>query len=168
MSPPQWPTIIRQSGRVKVSTDGDGTLFELINADNGASANTPKAEVVLDYGQCEGGTPVFKINSASGAEPEILFRVVYSETYEGISKDTGDGPFFLFSSAMDSYRTVSHTVRPSPVLQEVKARFAQRSQRYQRITLETANASLAFSGIGFELARPRLPRKAPSRAPTRR
>ena len=54
-------------------------------------------EVILDYGRCEGGVPIFIVNSAvsSGSEHDVPFRVVYSETREGIDHDTGENLFVL-------------------------------------------------------------------------
>lgn len=51
-------------------------------------------EVILDYGCCEGGVPIFVVNTAvsSGSEQDVPFRVVYSETREGIDHDTGEHP----------------------------------------------------------------------------
>lgn len=48
-------------------------------------------EVILDYGRCEGGIPIFVVNSAvpSQGEHDVTFRVVYSETREGINHETG-------------------------------------------------------------------------------
>ena len=49
-------------------------------------------ELILDYGRCEGGIPIFVIESAISSEDEqdVPFRVVYSETREGIDHDTGE------------------------------------------------------------------------------
>ena len=54
-------------------------------------------EVILDYGCCEGGVPIFVVSNAvsSGSEHDVPFRVVYSETREGIDHDTGEYPWFL-------------------------------------------------------------------------
>jgi len=51
-------------------------------------------EVILDYGRCEGGVPIFVVEHGvpSEGEPDVPFRVVYSETREGIDQDTGMSP----------------------------------------------------------------------------
>ncbi|USP79386.1 hypothetical protein yc1106_06660 [Curvularia clavata] len=112
------------------------------------------AEIILDYGQCEGGLPVFKIASASGNRTLDL-TVIYSEGIEGIARASGDGPFFLFSNAMDTYRRTTLKVPPSPHEQVVRAVYTQRSQRYQKIRLSTPHSTVTFSVIGFERIRPR-------------
>lgn len=50
-----------------------------------------KAEVILDYGRCEGGFPIFTIESASAPEGQkhVAFQVTYSETIEGIDNENG-------------------------------------------------------------------------------
>lgn len=47
-------------------------------------------EVILDYGRCEGGIPVFDIISCSSAEnTAVEFDVVYSEGIEAIDHEDG-------------------------------------------------------------------------------
>jgi len=50
-----------------------------------------KAEVILDYGRCEGGFPVFAIASTSASEgqQQVAFQVTYSETIQGIDNENG-------------------------------------------------------------------------------
>lgn len=74
--------------------------------------------------------------------------------------NTGDGPFFLFSNAMDSYRVCQHHATVTNDTQTVKPRFTQASQRYQKITLLDSNTSIAFSQVGFQAVRPDAPVKA--------
>lgn len=54
-------------------------------SNNGASEN---ASIILDYGRCEGGFPVYEIQEAKGHGP-ISLRVVFSETVDGIDAETG-------------------------------------------------------------------------------
>ncbi|EXM21931.1 Alpha-L-rhamnosidase C-terminal domain [Fusarium oxysporum f. sp. vasinfectum] len=121
-----------------------------------------KAEVILDYGRCEGGFPVFAIASTSASEgqQQVAFQVTYSETIQGIDNENGDGPFFLFSNAMDSYRLCQHHATVTNDTQTVKPRFTQASQRYQKITLIDSNTSIVFSKVGFQAVRPDAPVKA--------
>ncbi|KAF9767712.1 hypothetical protein IL306_015087 [Fusarium sp. DS 682] len=120
------------------------------------------AEVVLDYGRCEGGFPIFIISSVSASNPQqqVAFQVTYSETIEGIDNENGDGPFFLFSNAMDSYRVCEHHAAVTKDTQTIKPRFTQASQRYQKITLLDPNTSIVFSNIGFQAVRPEATVKA--------
>jgi hypothetical protein len=60
------------------------------------------AEVILDYGRCEGGTPVFEIQNVKGRSLEIKFRVIYSETIEGIDKETGMRLDVILRGTVDS------------------------------------------------------------------
>jgi hypothetical protein len=48
-------------------------------------------EVILDYGRCEGGFPIFVVEHAEslGGDHDVPFRAVYSETRDGINHDTG-------------------------------------------------------------------------------
>ncbi|EMT65620.1 Six-hairpin glycosidase-like protein [Fusarium oxysporum II5] len=121
-----------------------------------------KAEVIFDYGRCEGGFPVFTIASTSAPEgqQQVAFQVTYSETIQGIDNENGDGPFFLFSNAMDSYRVCQHHATVTNDTQTVKPRFTQASQRYQKITLIDSNTSIVFSKVGFQAVRPDAPVKA--------
>ena len=56
-----------------------------------SNVTTDVGEVILDYGRCEGGMPIFVVESAtsSGGQAKVPFRVVYSETKEGIDHETG-------------------------------------------------------------------------------
>lgn len=147
-----------------------------------SNVNSGYGEVILDYGRCESGLPIFVVDNAipSKGEHDVHFRVVYSETREGIDHDTGelvefsdsrkdrsltriatgDGPFFLFSNAMDTYRANSHRADRGSHAQTIRGRSLQASQRYQRIILTSPNTTLMFSKIGFERIRPSLPLKA--------
>ncbi|KAH6629331.1 Six-hairpin glycosidase-like protein [Boeremia exigua] len=122
---------------------------------------TDEAEstIVLDYKQCEGGLPVFEIASASGQD-SIDIAVIYSEGIEGIDHASGDGPFFLFSNAMDTYRSTTFKVPASATSQTIRAVYSQRSQRYQKITLASPHSSITFSRIAFERIRPSYPIKS--------
>ncbi|KAH7158374.1 hypothetical protein DER46DRAFT_558752 [Fusarium sp. MPI-SDFR-AT-0072] len=147
--------ILRASG--KVTSGNEVSFFTLSNGDF-----EDKAEVIFDYGRCEGGFPVFTIASALAPEgqQQVTFRVTYSETIEGIDNENGDGPFFLFSNAMDSYRVSEHRATVTNDTQTVKPRFTQASQRYQKITLLDSNTSIVFSKVGFQAVRPDAPVKA--------
>ncbi|GKT66400.1 alpha-L-rhamnosidase [Colletotrichum tofieldiae] len=57
---------------------------------------------------------------------------------------------------MDSYRSVSMTIPPSASPQTIRAALAQRSQRYLKLVLVSANASIVISRIGMEPIRPSL------------
>ncbi|KAL9946824.1 hypothetical protein D7B24_004622 [Verticillium nonalfalfae] len=118
---------------------------------------TGNIEVIFDYGRCEGGIPVFHIKSASGPEPTVPFRVTYSETRAGIDHEKGDGPFFLFSNAMDSYRSCLYDARRGTEPHLVEARHAQYSQRYQKVSLVVPETSITFSSIGFRKVRAETP-----------
>ncbi|KAJ4053157.1 hypothetical protein NW756_007886 [Fusarium oxysporum] len=147
--------ILRTSGNV---INGDEIWsFTLSNGDF-----DDKAEVIFDYGRCEGGFPVFTIASTSAPEgqQQVAFQVTYSETIQGIDNENGDGPFFLFSNAMDSYRVCQHHATVTNDTQTVKPRFTQASQRYQKITLIDSNTSIVFSKVGFQAVRPDAPVKA--------
>jgi alpha-L-rhamnosidase len=120
------------------------------------SDETSKPEIILDYGRAERGQPIFDVASANSSANSILFEVVYSEQFSAISDEGGDGPYFLFSNAMDTYRNVVHDVTPSKSPQTVIARHEQCSQRYQRIKLLTPHTSITFSTVGF---RSRIPKE---------
>lgn len=121
---------------------------------------TGTSEVVLDYGRAEGGNPIFEVLEAISESETLEFQVIYSETIREIDSESGDGPFFLFSNAMDSYRAVTHSIITSPNPQTVRARHSQRSQRYQKLRLLTPTSSIHFQAIGFNRIRPEVPAKA--------
>src|SRR6187402_1121733 len=62
---------------------------------------------------------------------------------------TGDGPFFLFSNAMDTYRVHTQIFESSTSPCRILLPFAQRSQRYKKIILKTPNSSLSITSIGY-------------------
>ena len=74
--------ILRHAGRVDLGPIA--STFMLKNEGDGSSP----AEVVLDYQRCEGGLPIFAIDSATGSDA-IDVAVVYSEGIEGIDHATG-------------------------------------------------------------------------------
>ncbi|KAK6700760.1 hypothetical protein SNK04_010697 [Fusarium graminearum] len=142
-------SVLKTDGIVQISNDLSS--FTLKNLGSGSNA-----ELVLDYGRCEGGFPIFSIISASApkGQQQIAFQVTYSETIEGIDNENGDGPFFLFSNAMDSYRVCHHHADATNDTQTIKSRFTQASQRYEKITLIEPNTTIVFSEIGFQPSRP--------------
>jgi hypothetical protein len=76
--------VLRTLGNVQV---GDELSFlSLVNAEP-----VTKAEVLLDYGRCEGGFPIFAITSASApkGQRQVSFQVTYSETIDGIEHEKG-------------------------------------------------------------------------------
>lgn len=94
MSPPQTGLIVPP--RVRRHTqdswqDNTGPLV-LSNASN--SGDWENASIILDYGRCEGGFPVYEIQEAKGTGP-ISLRVVFSETADGIDAETGMYPWKL-------------------------------------------------------------------------
>ncbi|KAF5658673.1 alpha-L-rhamnosidase A [Fusarium heterosporum] len=146
--------VLRTSGNVEFNKNL--SQLHLSNGESGINA-----ELILDYSRCEGGLPVFNITSAVAPkdQSQVAFQVTYSETIEGIDHKNGDGPFFLFANAMDSYRACLHHASTSDDAQSVRSRFIQASQRYQKITLADPATTLVFSKVGFELVRPEAPIK---------
>lgn len=61
---------------------------------------------------------------------------------------------------MDTYRSTTFKVRALDSPQTIKAVYAQRSQRYQKITLSSSASSISFTSIGFESVRPSYPLKS--------
>ncbi|EKJ69005.1 hypothetical protein FPSE_10818 [Fusarium pseudograminearum CS3096] len=143
-------SVLKTEGIVQISNDLSS--FTLKNLGSGLNA-----ELVLDYGRCEGGFPIFFFiisASAPKGQQQIAFQLTYSETIEGIDNENGDGPFFLFSNAMDSYRVCHHYAGATNDPQTIKSRFTQASQRYEKITLIEPNTTIVFSEIGFQPSRP--------------
>ncbi|KAG4442786.1 hypothetical protein IFR05_001732 [Cadophora sp. M221] len=124
--------------------------FKLSNLSDSSS------EIIFDYGTAVGGVPILETSNVSG-DGTVEIDIIFSETYAGIEKETGDGPFFLFSNAMDTYRVHTQTLTPSETKTVFQLPFAQRSQRYQRVVLKTPNSSLRISSIGYKLIRPPNP-----------
>ncbi|KAK0109551.1 hypothetical protein ONS95_002237 [Cadophora gregata] len=88
------------------------------------------SEITFDYEFAVGGMPVIESSSVIG-DGVVEVDIIFSETYAGIQCETGDGPFFLFSNAMDTYRVHEQAFEPSETGTLVQLPFAQRSQRYQ-------------------------------------
>lgn len=65
----------------------------IVLSNHGPTTSERHATVILDYGRCEGGRPVFHIDSAAGEGP-LIVKITYSETVEGITSDTGTNPCF--------------------------------------------------------------------------
>jgi hypothetical protein len=55
---------------------------------------------------------------------------------------------------MDTYRVNTHSFSTSEEVQYVESRFAQKSQRFQKLVLKSPNSSITFSSIGFRHQRP--------------
>ncbi|KFY77501.1 hypothetical protein V499_03131 [Pseudogymnoascus sp. VKM F-103] len=122
-----------------------------------STVDKSSGEIILDYGRCEGGVPVFEISTATSENGIVEFDVIYSETREGIDNEQGDGPFFLFSNAMNTYRRESYKLRTSDTPTRLEARYTQQSQRYQKLILRTPKSTLKFSVIGFRDLRQKTP-----------
>lgn len=55
---------------------------------------------------------------------------------------------------MDTYRVNTYSFTPSQETAYVETRFAQKSQRFQKLVLKSPNSSVMFSSIGFRHQRP--------------
>jgi hypothetical protein len=55
-----------------------------------STVDESSGEIILDYGRCEGGVPVFEISTATSENETVEFDVIYSETREGISNEQGE------------------------------------------------------------------------------
>ncbi|KAF4461088.1 alpha-L-rhamnosidase A, partial [Fusarium albosuccineum] len=75
--------VLRTSGKIRVEDDLSNISLENVES-------STKADVILDYGRCEGGFPVFSIASASAPKDhhQVAFQVTYSETIDGIDHET--------------------------------------------------------------------------------
>lgn len=141
--------VVATTGNVVFSRNEGPISFVLSNDES-----NHQSDIVLDYGRAEKGVPVFQITNSTSTSPKLSFRTSYSESLKEIHHENGDGPYFLFSNAMDTYRAVTHSVATSTASQIVTARHAQCSQRYQKVVLLTPNASITFKQIGFQSIRP--------------
>ncbi|KAE9365871.1 glycoside hydrolase family 78 protein [Stipitochalara longipes BDJ] len=112
------------------------------------------SELILDYGRAVGGIPFFETANVKSEDGAAALETIYSETRAGIDKGKGDGPFLLFSNAMDTYRVNSRSFKPSNEIEYVESRFAQKSQRFQKLILKSLNSSITFSSLGFRHQRP--------------
>ena len=73
---------LRHAGRVTFGSNASSFTLE----NDGDEAT--RAEIVLDYQQCEGGLPIFEIVCTSG-QGSVDANVVYSEGIGGIDHATG-------------------------------------------------------------------------------
>lgn len=137
--------ILRTIGLVSITSP---TSFTILNH------NDSQSEILLDYGLAVGGLPYFNITNPSSPQLDnISFQVVLSETLNEVEFPYGDGPFYLFSNAMNTYRNNTYTVSTSAGHQYLEGRFLQASQRYLRLRLLTPDSSISFSGVGFKPVR---------------
>ncbi|TVY81734.1 hypothetical protein LSUE1_G005471 [Lachnellula suecica] len=134
-----------QSCPAKWTVKGDVSVDEEFTLSNGESG---QSEITFDYGRAEGGMPFVQTSKVSCDGP-VEVDIIFSETFEGLQSETGDGPFFLFSNAMDTYRLHNQVFEPSPSPNLIQLPFAQRSQRYQRLILRTPHSSISISSIGY-------------------
>ncbi|KUJ16636.1 bacterial alpha-L-rhamnosidase domain-containing protein [Mollisia scopiformis] len=141
-TPRKWTV----TGDVKV--DGD---FELSNG------TEEQSEILFDYERAEGGIPFIETSKVISNGEDVQVEIVFSETYAGLHSETGDGPFLLFSNAMDTYRVHTQTFKPSTTSSRIQLPFAQRSQRYQKVILKTPNSAITISSIGYIHVRPPNP-----------
>lgn len=125
--------------------------FELSNTEEGLS------EVVFDYGRAEGGIPFIETSKVTSDGRAVEVDIIFSETYAGLQSNIGDGPFFLFSNAMDTYRVHRQAFKPSATPNRIELLFAQRSQRYQKVILKTPNSAIRISSLGYTHVRPPNP-----------
>ena len=98
----QTPEIISAWTILDLSTDTrvapSTSHLEISNVDGN------NGEMVLDYGRCEGGTPIFVVENAASSEGAnvVPFSVVYSETRNGVDQDTGQSPSFPLYAGLTS------------------------------------------------------------------
>lgn len=136
--------VLRTIGLVSIVSPSSFTI---------SNDNDTQSEILLDYGLAVGGLPFFNITSISSSNDDISFQVVLSETLREVDYPNGDGPFYLFSNAMDTYRNATYTVASSAGPHTLEGRFLQASQRYLRLRLLTPASSISLSGIGFKAIR---------------
>lgn len=63
-----------------------GTVYSPVSI---STVDESSGEIILDYGRCEGGVPVFEISTATSENETVEFDVIYSETREGINNEQG-------------------------------------------------------------------------------
>lgn len=63
-----------------------GTAYSPISI---STVDESSGEIILDYGRCEGGVPVFEISTATSEHETVEFDVIYSESWEGIDNEQG-------------------------------------------------------------------------------
>lgn len=63
-----------------------GTVYSPISI---STVDESSTAIILDYGRCEGGVPVFEISTATSENDIVEFDVIYSESREGIDNEQG-------------------------------------------------------------------------------
>lgn len=77
-------TVLRHSENSSIIHQNGDDSYRLVN-----EAESSKAELVLDYGRCEGGIAVLESQSAASNGDSIAFGSIYSETIAGIDSPSG-------------------------------------------------------------------------------
>lgn len=54
-----------------------------------STVDESSGHIILDYGRCEGGVPIFEISTATSESKIVEFDVIYSESREGIDNEEG-------------------------------------------------------------------------------
>jgi hypothetical protein len=123
--------------------------------------NSSAPILTLDYGTEVAGFPYFQVTSLTGSAAQIELK--YSEQFQGLNLNTGDGPWYFRSpilstsniliscfrlytnSLMNSFRTETFNITSSGVTESF---FIQGGQRWQTVTL-LSNTSVTISNVGF-------------------
>ncbi|KAF8861335.1 Six-hairpin glycosidase [Acephala macrosclerotiorum] len=100
--------------------------------------------LTLDYGADVAGFPYFEVTSLAGPAAQIELK--YSEQFEGLNLNTGDGPWLYANGLMNSFRTETFNITTTGTTGSF---FIQGGQRWQTITL-LSNTSVTVSNVGFK------------------
>ena len=90
--------------------------------------NSSAPVLTLDYGAEVAGFPYFEVTSLSGPAAQIELK--YSEPFDGLNQQKGDGPWLYTNGLMISFRTETFNITATG---KTESFFIQGGQRWQSI-----------------------------------
>ncbi|TVY44287.1 hypothetical protein LSUB1_G001324 [Lachnellula subtilissima] len=133
---------------------GAAPLIDSLQPYSGTSVTLDSSTPVLtlDYAADVAGFPYFEVTSLIGSATQIELK--YSEQFNGLKLDSGDGPWYLTPTILavlytnglsNSFRTETFNITTSG---KTESFFIQGGQRWQTMEL-LSNTSVTISNIGF-------------------
>jgi hypothetical protein len=118
--------------------------LQAYSIDTKVTLNSSAPVLTLDYGAEVAGFPYFEVTALEGVSAQIELK--YSEPFDGLNQQTGDGPWLYANGLMNSFRTEAFNITKTGTTESY---FIQGGQRWQSIILLSNNTSVTISNAGF-------------------
>ncbi|TVY30323.1 hypothetical protein LHYA1_G001541 [Lachnellula hyalina] len=124
---------------------GTAPVIDSLQPYSGTSVTLDSSTPVLtlDYAADVAGFPYFEVTSLTGSATQIELK--YSEQFNGLNLDSGDGPWLYTNGLSNSFRTETFNIT---IPGTTESFFIQGAQRWQTVEL-LSNTSITISNIGF-------------------